>query len=130
MPEQPNGSVLELERRRWRASLLDTAREVDRPGVKVDVVDLERDELPGAKAGVVGKRDNRLVAILKVRGTGAGETLVAKVFDLLGLQLGACSAVGVGSGVDTVNVRVRGIGRCRGHGYLTIGRRLVGERTG
>jgi len=89
-PEDPRCIALEAESRGWGRSavraLLNLAREVYRPGVEIDVVDIKAAQLLGAKAGVIGERDERLVSVLKIRRDGVGETDVPELFDLLGLQ--------------------------------------------
>lgn len=124
--KRPDGVVLELECCRRRVPLLDRHRKEQDPGLEVDVIDVETDEFAGVEPGIVGERDDRLVAILQVSQIGVGETLIAELLDLFGLQpgSGAPIAIAVGTvvgsvGATTANVRVRGVGRCRVHGYLT-----------
>jgi hypothetical protein len=90
---------------------------VDGPAVEIEVLDIEAGELPGTEAGIVGERDDRLVAVLQIGRTGVGEALVAELFDLVGFEPSSCLAfVALGS----VNVRIRGVGVWWGHGFLSV----------
>ncbi len=90
-------------------------RNEDAPGVEIDVLDVEAGEFSGAETDVTGEREYRFVAVLQIRRAGVGETPVAELLGLLGIQLIRIPVISYTAGCTFVQI------------FATTGRRILSK---